>query len=113
MSLPSGTITIHIGDSSLTPLAGTTTATRQLYMSGNAVYTAARQLRDQILDGVAKALDEPVESLAMDERGVVGSNRVIPIQETLALCLSVSLPTETLGTFYASVLFLINSTSTF
>ena len=37
-------IAVHIGDSSLTPLAGTTTATRQLYMSGNAVLTAARAI---------------------------------------------------------------------
>jgi CO/xanthine dehydrogenase Mo-binding subunit len=36
----------------------------------------------------------------MDERGVASANRVIPIQEALALCLSVSVPTETLGTFY-------------
>jgi len=38
--LPMSAITIHISDSALTPLAGTTTATRQLYMSGSAVHRA-------------------------------------------------------------------------
>ncbi len=48
-------VTIHIADSALTPLAGTTTASRQLYMSGNAVLKACRELRTHIL-GVAAAM---------------------------------------------------------
>ncbi len=39
-------ITVHIADSALTPLAGGTFATRQLYMSGNAALLAATELRD-------------------------------------------------------------------
>src|SRR5262249_60464139 len=37
-------ISVHVSDSALTPLAGTTTASRQLYMSGNAVLKTAREL---------------------------------------------------------------------
>src|SRR2546425_9714432 len=48
-------ISVHVSDSALTPLAGTTTASRQLYMSGNAVLKTARELRAQLL-GVAAAL---------------------------------------------------------
>jgi CO/xanthine dehydrogenase Mo-binding subunit len=70
LGVPLDRIAIHIGDSALTPLAGTTTATRQLYMSGNAVCVAARQLRDQILQGVSQAIDEAPEALALDEHGV-------------------------------------------
>ncbi|MGH7265219.1 MAG: xanthine dehydrogenase family protein molybdopterin-binding subunit, partial [Candidatus Rokuibacteriota bacterium] len=45
LGLPPDHIAVHIGDSALTPLAGTTTATRQLYMSGSAVHKAASELR--------------------------------------------------------------------
>jgi len=50
-------ITIHIGDSALTPLAGTTTATRQLYMSGSAVHKAAGELRATLVAQTAELLD--------------------------------------------------------
>jgi CO/xanthine dehydrogenase Mo-binding subunit len=39
---------VHIGDSHLTPLTGGTFATRQLYMSGNAVELVARKLRAKL-----------------------------------------------------------------
>jgi CO/xanthine dehydrogenase Mo-binding subunit len=48
---------VHIGDSALTPLTGGTFATRQLYMSGNAVLKVALGLR-QKLEPVAAALLE-------------------------------------------------------
>ena len=51
-------VSVHIGDSALTPLAGGTFATRQLYMSGNAVLKAARELAEK-LTPVAVALLEP------------------------------------------------------
>ena len=37
LGVPLDRIVVHVSDSALTPLAGTTTASRQLYMSGNAV----------------------------------------------------------------------------
>src|SRR5256884_5664402 len=51
-------VSVHIGDSALTPLAGTTTASRPLYMSGNAVLQAARELRSQL-----PAVAAPLRSL--------------------------------------------------
>src|SRR5262245_21973685 len=56
-------IAIHIGDSALTPLAGTTTATRQLYMSGSAVHKAAGELRATLLQQAAEVLAAPVEAI--------------------------------------------------
>jgi CO/xanthine dehydrogenase Mo-binding subunit len=116
LGVPVTRIAIHIGDSALTPLAGTTTATRQLYMSGNAVYAAAIKLRDQVLMGVAGALDLPIEALSIAEDGVAvsgltpangvsltpasASDRVIPMAEAVALCLTVAVPIEALATFY-------------
>src|SRR6266571_7700700 len=49
------------------PLAGTTTATRQLLMSGNAVYEACVLLRDGVLAAVAEATGEPADSLRLED----------------------------------------------
>ena len=48
-------VSVYIGDTALTPEAGGTYATRQLFMSGNAVLAAAQELRDR-LDPVAARL---------------------------------------------------------
>ena len=42
-------VTVYNSDSATTPLAGTTTATRALYMTGNAVRLAAQAVRDRLL----------------------------------------------------------------
>jgi CO/xanthine dehydrogenase Mo-binding subunit len=49
-------VSVHIADSALTPLAGGTFGTRQLYMSGNAVLKAARELRDKLAPVAAELL---------------------------------------------------------
>jgi CO/xanthine dehydrogenase Mo-binding subunit len=49
LGIPMEKITVFHGDSALTPLAGTTTATRQLYMSGNATLKAAATVRQNLL----------------------------------------------------------------
>ena len=50
------TTAVHIGDSALTPLVGGTFATRQLYMSGNAVEKVARELRAKLEPVAAELL---------------------------------------------------------
>ena len=44
-------------DSHFTPRAGTTTATRQLFMSGNAVLVSAREVRRHLVDQAAELLE--------------------------------------------------------
>ena len=61
-------VTVYIGDSALTPLAGTTTATRQLYMSGNATYKAAMAVRDNLFNKAADILDTAPENLDIKDR---------------------------------------------
>ncbi len=65
----------YIMDTHLTPLCGTTTATRQLYMSGNAAIKAADVMRDRILEEASKLLGHPVENLAL------GNHKVYLIQD--------------------------------
>ncbi len=50
-------VVIYNSDSAVTPLAGTTTATRALYMSGQAVHTASSNLRERLVAFAAAELD--------------------------------------------------------
>ena len=62
-------IAIHIGDSALNPLTGTTTATRQLYMSGNAVHKAASELREQLAEAAGELLEVEAEQVSSAPTG--------------------------------------------
>jgi CO/xanthine dehydrogenase Mo-binding subunit len=93
-------ISVHFGDSALTPLAGTTTATRQLLMSGNATYEAAVLLRDQLLGAVAAETGQPADGLHMTPEGVAGPEGTTPIVEALQVCRRRNVPIEALGTFF-------------
>jgi CO/xanthine dehydrogenase Mo-binding subunit len=101
LAVPMDQITVHFGDSALTPLAGTTTATRQLLMSGNAVYQAATQLRDQIVAAIAAETGQPAEGLHLEPGAVSGPGVRIPLPEALVACRRQGIPTETLATYYA------------
>jgi CO/xanthine dehydrogenase Mo-binding subunit len=93
-------ISVHFGDSALTPLAGTTTATRQLLMSGNAVVEASTALRDGILGAVAAETDQPVESLSLQPGGIDGVDRAVSLRDALLICRRRNVPIERLGTFF-------------
>jgi CO/xanthine dehydrogenase Mo-binding subunit len=69
-------------------------------MSGNAVLVASRMLRDQILQGVAIATGEPLESLSIDDDCVTGLGKLCSLREAIAMCLSVGQPIHALGTFH-------------
>jgi CO/xanthine dehydrogenase Mo-binding subunit len=93
-------ISVHFGDSALTPLAGTTTATRQLLMSGNAVVEASTALRDGILWAVAAETDQPVESLSLQPGVIEGVERAVSLRDALLICRRRNMPIERLGTFF-------------
>ena len=63
-------ITVFHGDSALTPLAGTTTATRQLYMSGNATLKAAATVRRNLLEKAGRMLGMDPAFLDIKDRQV-------------------------------------------
>ena len=52
-------------DSHFTPRAGTTTATRQLLMSGNAVLVAAREVRRHLVDRAAELLEAAPDDIEL------------------------------------------------
>jgi CO/xanthine dehydrogenase Mo-binding subunit len=65
LGVPLARVSIYCTDSAITPLSGTSTATRQLYMSGNAAMMAATNVRKALLDRASKHFEEEVENLDM------------------------------------------------
>ncbi|HBF40815.1 MAG TPA: xanthine dehydrogenase [Anaerolineaceae bacterium] len=63
LGVPLERVTIYTTDSALTPLSGTSTATRQLYMSGNATLMAATNVRNVLLNRASKHFEEEIEAL--------------------------------------------------
>ncbi len=97
-----GEVSIHIADSALTPLAGTTTATRQLYMSGNAVLHAARRLREQILGVAAQMLETPPDRVALREGAAVAADgRRVALAQIMKECARLGVPRSHLGVYHA------------
>ncbi len=109
-------MTIYSTDSALTPLAGTTTATRQLYMSGNAVFQAASRVREVLLDRASKYFEEAPEDLDMADgkvfvklpppapptrRGEGEPEKSLPLSELAAMCAAEGLPLSNLYLFRA------------
>jgi CO/xanthine dehydrogenase Mo-binding subunit len=77
-------VVIHVGDSALTPLTGTTTATRQLYMSGNAVVQAAGELREQLRPLAAELLEAEADEVEFTGGGVRAGERRAEFSELVA-----------------------------
>jgi len=100
LGTPMDRITVHFGDSALTPLAGTTTATRQLLMSGNAVHEACVLLREGVLRAVADEAGQPPEGLRLEPGGVAGPGFGMDLRQALVVCRRRNVPIEALGTFF-------------
>jgi CO/xanthine dehydrogenase Mo-binding subunit len=79
LGVPLERISVYIGDTALNPPAGGTFATRQLFMSGNAVLKAATELRDRLAPVAAELLGVPVGDL------LFANGRVAPVGSGAAL----------------------------
>ncbi|MDR1619748.1 MAG: xanthine dehydrogenase family protein molybdopterin-binding subunit [Clostridiales bacterium] len=74
LGLPIEDVHPFIMDTHLTPLCGTSTATRQLYMAGNACIMATRFVRDIIARKAAKLLDCNPDELTFRDKQIVFIN---------------------------------------
>jgi nicotinate dehydrogenase large molybdopterin subunit len=103
LGAPLDDISIYIGDSALNPPAGGTFATRQLYMSGNAVLHAARELRGRIAPVAADLLGVPAGELEFAGGQVrAGAGGVsITLAELAAACDRRAVSTAHLSTWRA------------
>jgi CO/xanthine dehydrogenase Mo-binding subunit len=95
LGVPLEDVKVYFGDTALTPLAGTTTATRQLYMSGNATLMAAQEVRKTLLVKAGKMMEMDPERLDLVDREVVdkeGSDKNLPLVDVVRACASDGLP---------------------
>ena len=89
LGVPMSQVKIYHSDSALTPLAGTTTATRQTYMSGNATLKAAREIRNRILNKTAEILNVNQDKLdIINERVLINydSSQYVPLVNVIEAC---------------------------
>lgn len=104
LGVPLEQVTIYSTDSAVTPLAGTSTATRQLYMSGNAVTKAATAVREVLLDRAQKHFEEELHNLDLaDGKVFVKGNpeQSLPLEDLIKVCAAEGLPLSNLALFTA------------
>ncbi|MDP7385001.1 MAG: molybdopterin-dependent oxidoreductase, partial [Nitrospinota bacterium] len=70
LGVPYEQVDIEIGDTLRTPESGVSSASRQTFMTGNAVVRAAQELKEQILRVASDVIDVPFELLNIEE-GVI------------------------------------------
>jgi CO/xanthine dehydrogenase Mo-binding subunit len=91
-------------DSHFTPRAGTTTATRQLFMSGNAVLKAAGEVRRHLVDQAAEMLEaSPADIELADGRAMVRGtpDRAVPFSALVRAATAAGRPVQALDKYDA------------
>src|SRR5262245_38199665 len=91
-------------DSHFTPRAGTTTATRQLLMSGNAVLNAAREVRRHLAGAAAALLEAaPDDVVLADGRAFVrgAPDRALPLASVVKAAIADGRPVQALEKYDA------------
>ncbi len=103
LGIPLDQIQVNSTDTQATPLSGTVTATRALYMSGNAVKISAEDLRKDIIYKAAEMLEDKPENLKMEEKLIqtYDDKKRIDLSEVVEACNSEGNPLESLKTFRA------------
>ncbi len=97
-------IVVYNSDSALTPLAGTTTATRALYMTGNATRLAAEAIRERLVARAAKAFGVAEDRINLANNLVSVSDRPdksMPFAELVRICASEGIKRNELAMFRA------------
>ena len=97
-------VTVYNSDSAVTPLAGTTTASRALYMTGNATYEAAKTLRDRLVAFAAQEFGVAPEAVDMAESRVYVIDdpaRSIAFKDFIGKCASAGVHRSELAMFRA------------
>jgi CO/xanthine dehydrogenase Mo-binding subunit len=89
LGVPLDRVSIYCTDSAITPLSGTSTATRQLYMSGNATLLAATNVRKVLVERAARHLERQADDLDMAEGRVFAKSdpaRFIELADLAKVC---------------------------
>jgi CO/xanthine dehydrogenase Mo-binding subunit len=104
LGVPLEDVTVYHSDSALTPLAGTTTATRQLYMSGNATLKASHLVREVLIERAADHFGVDPEGIDLAERAafvVDDPDRRLPLADLAKICAADGMQLQHLALFTA------------
>lgn len=97
-------VVIYNSDSAVTPLAGTTTATRALYMTGNAAKLAAEAVRERLAERAAKEFGCQIDEIEMafNTVSVIDSpEKSMPFIDLVKICASEGIHRSELSMFRA------------
>ena len=97
-------VVIYNSDSAVTPLAGTTTATRALYMSGNAAKQAAEGLRARLVERAAREFGVAPDEvdMAFNEVFVIDKPQdSMPLVDLVRICAAEGIHRSELAIFRA------------
>jgi CO/xanthine dehydrogenase Mo-binding subunit len=97
-------IVVYNSDSAVTPLAGTTTATRALYMTGNATRLAAEALRERLIERAAKSFGVSADRIDLADNTVSVADqpgRSMPFAELVKICAAEGIRRNELAMFRA------------
>jgi selenium-dependent xanthine dehydrogenase len=83
MGLPFERVRVLLSDTDLTPDAGPTTASRQTYVTGNAVRLATRALREAMTAFVAEHVNVPPEQIRFEEGLARYDGHSVPLGEVV------------------------------
>lgn len=83
LKLPYERVRVLLSDTDLTPDGGPTTASRQTYMSGNAVRHAAVALREAMTQSAAEMMDVPPDQIYYEEGLLRHNGQQVPIGEVV------------------------------
>ncbi len=89
LGVPMEKVVTYFGDCTLNPLAGTSSASRALYMTGNATKMAATKVRDNLLEWAGRHFQVPPDDLQLVEFRVTAISdpaRSMPIDELARRC---------------------------
>ncbi len=104
LGVPLERVSVYATDSALTPLSGTSTATRQLYMSGNATLMAANAVRKVLVERAAQYFEEDPDALDLaDGKAFVKNDpaQALELSNLAKVCASEGLPLANLAMFRA------------
>lgn len=104
LGVPMDRVLTYFGDTALNPLAGTISASRALYMSGNAVKLAATHVRDNLLAWASEHFEVPADAFGMrDDKVFVidAPERSMSIPDLVKACASASVHRHDLAIFRA------------
>lgn len=103
LGIPLEEIQVNSTDTQTTPLSGTVTATRALYMSGNAVQGAARKLADRLRETASDLLRAQPRNIELDDKEATDerSGDSVSYQEIVQTCHEEGDPLQAFETFHA------------